>query len=192
MSLSLAALESLISTGATVEQLAGLLRTEIIEREQTDRDRKAAAAERKRRSRLSRDVTGQDVTSQSVTLLPPKPPIITNTLFPDSESKTETKKTKTRTSRGTRVPDTELPPEWAIAANDARDRRNMGRLHRSVLVLRWEDFQNYWRSKSGRAGVMLDWRGTWINNITDTRFENRNAGSSAATASRPNSMGPQA
>ncbi|MGQ9370397.1 hypothetical protein [Azospirillum sp. ST 5-10] len=77
------------------------------------------------------------------------------------------------TSRGTRVPDGDLPDEWAAAANHSRERHELPLLSRRVLGLRWESFQNFWRGRPGSKGLKIDWRATWLNDAIDPRTEQK-------------------
>ncbi|CAO3453260.1 hypothetical protein [Azospirillum argentinense] len=78
-----------------------------------------------------------------------------------------------QTKRGTRVPDGDLPEEWAIAANHAREKHNMPLLTKRVLDLRWASFQDYWRGVTGERGLKADWLATWRNNCRDSRTERK-------------------
>lgn len=87
--------------------------------------------------------------------------------------------------RGTRVPDGDLPDEWAVAANHTRERHQMPLLGRRVLGLRWDSFQNYWRGVTGAKGLKRDWRATWLNDCIDMRTEKRFPPEVATARERP-------
>lgn len=77
--------------------------------------------------------------------------------------------------RGTRVPDGDLPDEWAVAANRTREEAGgLPLLNRRVLALRWAAFQDYWRGVAGSNGLKRDWLATWRNDcrnpMTDRKF----------------------
>lgn len=54
-------------------------------------------------------------------------------------------------TRGTRVPDGDLPDEWAVAANHSREKHGFSLLTKAALSLRWDNFANYWRGVAGAA-----------------------------------------
>lgn len=76
--------------------------------------------------------------------------------------------------RGTRVPDGDLPEDWATAANHTREKHQMPLLTKRVLGLRWENFRNYWGGLAGSKGLKADWRKTWLNDcispVTERKF----------------------
>ncbi|MBP2290743.1 hypothetical protein [Azospirillum rugosum] len=76
--------------------------------------------------------------------------------------------------RGTRVPDGDLPDEWASAANHTREKHQLPLLTKRVLGLRWENFRNYWGGLAGSKGLKADWRKTWLNDcispVTERKF----------------------
>lgn len=82
--------------------------------------------------------------------------------------------TAARHARGTRVPDGDLPDEWAVAANHSREKHGFPPLTKSALDLRWESFGHYWRGVAGSKGLKLDWRATWLNDcinpLTEKKF----------------------
>ncbi|MBK3798267.1 hypothetical protein GAY33_03270 [Azospirillum brasilense] len=79
-----------------------------------------------------------------------------------------------QTKRGTRVPDGDLPDDWAQAANHTREKHQMPLLTKRVLGLRWENFRNYWGGLAGSKGLKADWRKTWLNDcispVTERKF----------------------
>lgn len=75
--------------------------------------------------------------------------------------------------RGTRVPDGDLPEEWAVEANHTREKAGMPLLGRRALAVRWEAFQDYWRGVTGSKGLKADWLATWRNDCRDPRTEKR-------------------
>ncbi|TWA74154.1 hypothetical protein FBZ82_101169 [Azospirillum brasilense] len=79
-----------------------------------------------------------------------------------------------QTKRGTRVPDGDLPDEWATAANHTREKHQMPLLTKRVLGLRWENFRNYWSDLPGSKGLKRDWKATWLNDcispVTERKF----------------------
>ncbi|MFC5355453.1 hypothetical protein [Azospirillum himalayense] len=79
-----------------------------------------------------------------------------------------------QTKRGTRVPDGDLPEDWAQAANHTREKHQMPLLTKRVLGLRWENFRNYWGGLAGSKGLKADWRKTWLNDcispVTERKF----------------------
>lgn len=79
----------------------------------------------------------------------------------------------TRADRGTRVPEGDLPEEWAVAANKTREDNEFPLLNRRVLKRRWTNFANFWRGISGSKGLKLDWRATWLNDCINHRTEQR-------------------
>lgn len=87
--------------------------------------------------------------------------------------------------RGTRVPDGDLPEEWAVAANHSREKHGMPLLGRKVLALRWEAFQGFWRGVVGSKGLKADWLATWRNDCLDPRTEKRFPPAPAANANGP-------
>jgi len=76
--------------------------------------------------------------------------------------------------KGTRVPDGDLPEEWAVEANHSREKHGLPLLGRRTLGMRWSAFQDYWRGVAGSKGLKADWLATWrndcINPLTDKRF----------------------
>lgn len=87
--------------------------------------------------------------------------------------------------RGTRVPDGDLPEEWAVEANHSREEHGMPLLGRKVLALRWSAFQDYWRGVTGSKGLKADWLATWRNDCRDPRTEKRFPPAPAANANGP-------
>ncbi|NUB28531.1 hypothetical protein [Azospirillum brasilense] len=79
-----------------------------------------------------------------------------------------------QTKRGTRVPDGDLPDDWAQAANHTREKHQMPLLTKRVLGLRWENFRNYWTDLPGSKGLKRDWKATWLNDcispVTERKF----------------------
>ncbi|KAA0576700.1 hypothetical protein [Azospirillum sp. Sh1] len=94
-------------------------------------------------------------------------------LLGDQAAKAPSRKRTDGGTRGTRVPDGDLPDEWAKAANQTRERHCLPLLNNRALRLRWEHFQNYWKGTGGSKGLKSDWRATWLNNAIDTRTEQR-------------------
>lgn len=86
-------------------------------------------------------------------------------------------------ARGTRVPDGDLPEDWATAANRTREEHGMPLLNRRVLGLRWAAFQDYWRGVAGSRGRKVDWLATWRNDCRSPRTE-KNFPPDAAVAAR--------
>lgn len=87
--------------------------------------------------------------------------------------------------RGTRVPDGDLPDEWAAAANHSREKHALPLLPKSALALRWDAFGNYWRGVAGSKGLKLDWRSTWLNDCISTMTEKRFPPRPVANANSP-------
>jgi len=94
--------------------------------------------------------------------------------------------------RGTRVPEGDLPEEWAVAANHSRERHELPPLSRRVLKLRWDSFQNYWRGRAGSKGLKADWRATWLNDCIDPRTEKKFPPDVAPRGDQPPKPRPQA
>lgn len=90
-----------------------------------------------------------------------------------------------QTKRGTRVPDGDLPEEWAAAANHTREKHQLPLLTKRVLGLRWANFANYWGGLSGSKALKADWRKTWLNDCIDPRTEKRFPPEPAANANAP-------
>lgn len=99
---------------------------------------------------------------------PPSPDLLGDEPEPKPKAKRGS-----RGERGTRVPDGDLPDEWAAEANRKRQKLEMPGLSRKVLRLRWESFQLYWRGVSGANGVKRDWLATWLNDCINPHTERK-------------------
>ncbi len=94
-------------------------------------------------------------------------------LLGENPAGTSRRKGGTGAGRGTRVPEGDLPEEWAVAANQTREKHEIPPLNRRVLRLRWDAFANYWRGVAGSKGLKLDWRSTWLNDCISAETEKR-------------------
>lgn len=94
-------------------------------------------------------------------------------LLGEDPAGTSRRKGGTGAGRGTRVPEGDLPEEWAVAANQTREKHEIPPLNRRVLRLRWDAFANYWRGVAGSKGLKLDWRSTWLNDCVSAETEKR-------------------
>jgi hypothetical protein len=94
----------------------------------------------------SQSVTNRNEASQVTPPLSPTPPI----------SKSNNKKHSMR-DRGTRIPDDWRPSEVDLASASAEG------LSASEIQREAARFVDYWKGKSGQAGIKLDWSATWRN-----------------------------
>lgn len=90
-----------------------------------------------------------------------------------------------QTKRGTRVPDGDLPDEWAAAANHTREKHQLPLLNKRVLGLRWENFRNYWSGVAGAKGLKRDWKATWLNDCISSVTEKKFPAETVANANAP-------
>lgn len=151
--------QAMIDAGATMEACVIALRA-LEERDQADDERRAKAAERKRKSRARKD-DGRDghvtVTGQSQDTSPPPPE---DKKVPDPKKthtpSTPPKNPPTGVKKGSRLPDDWRPTEadlaWAESAYPGRD-----------FDHETEKFRDHWRAASGQNAVKRDWSAAWKN-----------------------------
>ena len=165
MSLTPAMIDAMLSAGCTAEQIAAVVKADMLEREGQAVTKRTRDAERQRRHRhaVSRDVT---VTAcDSVTNPSPPPPLSPQTpLTPPPPHPDK----QTRARKGTRLQADWTPEPLSGDTGQAVQSWPVGAIEREL-----SRFRDWAASATGKNAIKSDWQAAWRNWIRKAQDEGR-------------------
>lgn len=164
MSLSAAVIDAMVASGCTPEQMAAVIKADLIERDAAVETKRAKDAERQRRHRASRDVTVTPCdNADSVTEPLSRPP---NEI--KSNPPTHTREKQTPRARGHR-----LPVDWQPGPLPAELASAVSAWPSGALERELARFRDWAASATGPNATKSDWNAAWRNWLRKAEDEGR-------------------
>lgn len=165
MSLTVAMIDALVEAGVSAEQLAALVKADLMEREAALTEKRAKDAERQRRHRESRDVTVTDSDNGDPSLSRPPNEKISN---PPTHTHPDISSRARKAAR--------LPADWNPGPLSGEIAAAVARWPPKAVERELERFRDWAKSAPDKSGLKLDWQATWRNWLRRVEDEGRYRG----------------